>query len=132
MVFFLLQNGFNMLNQKPFILVQGWLHIPIKVIVTLNTFFANLASKSPESKFSNRGFQGGQKWNSKKQPCVALSKACPYSKLFWSLFSRIWTEYEEIVCISPYSVRMWENTDQNNSEYGHFLRSVDVLQNKFS
>ena len=20
----------------------------------------------------------------------------------------------------PYSVRMWENTDQNNSEYGHF------------
>ena len=23
----------------------------------------------------------------------------------------------------PYSVRMWENTDQNNSEYGHFLLS---------
>ena len=26
--------------------------------------------------------------------------------------------------ISPYSVRMRENADQNNSEYGHFLRSV--------
>ena len=26
--------------------------------------------------------------------------------------------------ISPYSVRMRENTDQNNSEYGHFLRGV--------
>ena len=26
--------------------------------------------------------------------------------------------------ISPYSVRMQENTDQNNCEYGHFLRSV--------
>ena len=26
--------------------------------------------------------------------------------------------------ISPYSVRMWENTDQNNSEYEHFSRSV--------
>ena len=26
--------------------------------------------------------------------------------------------------ISPYSVRMQENTDQNNYEYGHFLRSV--------
>ena len=26
--------------------------------------------------------------------------------------------------ISPYSVRMQENTDQTNSEYGHFLRSV--------
>ena len=25
--------------------------------------------------------------------------------------------------ISPYSVRMRENTDQNNSEYGHILRS---------
>ena len=23
----------------------------------------------------------------------------------------------------PYSVRMRQNTDQNNSEYGHFLRS---------
>ena len=28
-----------------------------------------------------------------------------------------------ILIISPYSVRMWENTDQNNSKYGHFLRS---------
>ena len=23
----------------------------------------------------------------------------------------------------PYSVRMWEDTDQKNSEYGHFSRS---------
>ena len=29
----------------------------------------------------------------------------------------------EILCISPYSVRMRENADQNNSEYGHFLHS---------
>ena len=28
-----------------------------------------------------------------------------------------------VVRISPYSVRMRENTDQNNSAYGHFLRS---------
>ena len=28
-----------------------------------------------------------------------------------------------ILSISPYSVQMRENTDQNNSEYGHFLRS---------
>ena len=26
--------------------------------------------------------------------------------------------------ISPYSVRMQENADQNNSEYGHFLGSA--------
>ena len=31
---------------------------------------------------------------------------------FWSLFSHIWTEYGEIRSISPYSVRMRENTDQ--------------------
>ena len=28
--------------------------------------------------------------------------------------------------ISPYSVRMWENSDQNNSKYGHFSRCVQV------
>ena len=30
----------------------------------------------------------------------------------------------KIRSISPNSVRMLGNTDQNNSEYGHFLRSV--------
>ena len=40
------------------------------------------------------------------------------------LIFRIWTEYGEILFISPYSVRMRENADQNNSEYGHFLRSA--------
>ena len=29
---------------------------------------------------------------------------------------------ERSLRISPYSVRMRENTDQNNSEYGHFLQ----------
>ena len=29
-----------------------------------------------------------------------------------------------IVIQTPYSVRMWENVDQNNSDYGHFLRSA--------
>ena len=35
-----------------------------------------------------------------------LRKKCPYSKLFWSVFSRIRTEYGEILRISSYSVRM--------------------------
>ena len=39
--------------------------------------------------------------NSIIQP--ALRKKCPYSELFWSAFSRILTEYEEIFRISPYS-----------------------------
>ena len=45
-------------------------------------------------------------------------------ELFWSALSRIWTEYGEIRSIFPYSVEMRENTDQNKSEYGYFLRSA--------
>ena len=50
----------------------------------------------------------------------------PYSEFFWSIFSRIRTEYWEILRISPYSVQMWENRDQKNSEYLHFSRSKFV------
>ena len=42
-------------------------------------------------------------------------------------FSCIRTEYGEIRSISPYSAWMRENTDQNNSEYKHFSRSVTVV-----
>ena len=55
---------------------------------------------------------------------TTLHKKCPYSKLFWCAFSRIQNEYGEIQSISPYSVRMREIADQNNSAYGHFLRSA--------
>ena len=34
----------------------------------------------------------------------ALREKCLYSELFWSAFSCIRTEYEEILRISPYSV----------------------------
>ena len=44
-------------------------------------------------------------------------------------FPRIQTEYGEIRGISPYSVRMQENADQNNSKCGHFLRS-DLTSNE--
>ena len=57
-------------------------------------------------------------------PWTTLRKKWPYSELFWSLFSHVWTEYGEILRISPYSDRMLENTDQNKSDYGHFLRSI--------
>ena len=53
----------------------------------------------------------------------SLREKRQYSDLFWSEFFCIRTKYGEILRISPYSVRMWENEDQNNSEYGHFLRS---------
>ena len=56
-----------------------------------------------------------------------LPEKRPYLEFFWSVFSRIQTEYEEIRSISPYSVQMPENTDQKISEYGYFSRSVGHL-----
>ena len=53
----------------------------------------------------------------------ALREKCPYSELLWFVFSRIRTENREILCISLYSVRIWKNTDQNNSKYRHILLS---------
>ena len=52
---------------------------------------------------------------------------CPYLELikkrfwirsfFWSVFSRIRTEYGEIIRISPYSVRLQESSDQKKLRY---------------
>ena len=47
---------------------------------------------------------------------ATLPEKCPYSELFWSALSRIWTEYGEIRSIFPYSGRMLENANQSNSE----------------
>ena len=58
-----------------------------------------------------------------------LREMCPYSELFWFVFSRIRTQSGKIRSISPYSVQMRENTDQNYSEYGHFLRSGNGFKN---
>ena len=72
--------------------------------------------------------------NSLTKIVIFIAWKCPYLELFWSAFSCIQTEYVEMLSIqaeyveiqsiSPYSVQMWVNTDQNNSEYGRFLRSV--------
>ena len=53
----------------------------------------------------------------------ALREKCLYSEFYWSVFSRIRTEYREIWSISPYTVPMRENVDQKNSEYEQFSRS---------
>ena len=43
----------------------------------------------------------------------SLREKCPNLRsFFWPVFSRIRTEYGKIRSISPYSVRMRENTDQ--------------------
>ena len=43
---------------------------------------------------------------------------------FWSVFSCIRTEYKDLRSKSQYSVRIQENTDEKNSIFGHFSRSV--------
>ena len=48
----------------------------------------------------------------------------------WSFLIRIflhWDIYEDLLCKSPYSLRMRENTDQKNSEYGQFPRSSQEI-----
>ena len=67
----------------------------------------------------------------------------PYSEFFWSVFSRIRTEYGDLLIKSPYSVRMRENADQENSGYRLFLRTsnpdklvfahldINSIRNKF-
>ena len=71
-------------------------------------------------------------WLGSDIPPDTLRKKCPYSEFFWPAFSQIWTEYGEILRISPYSVRMRENADQNNSEYGHFSRSDSLCDHKIN
>ena len=56
----------------------------------------------------------------------------PVFRVFWSVFSRIWTEYREILRISPYSVRMRENTGQKNSEYGNFTQCIFINKTTIS
>ena len=62
--------------------------------------------------------------NRKQYNKVTLRKKCPYSELFWSVFSRIRTEYGNLLHKSPNSVQMRENTDQEYSHYGHFSHSL--------
>ena len=62
--------------------------------------------------------------------CFTLREKCSSLEFFWFVFSRIWTEYGKILLISPYSVQMRENTDQKNSEYRHFSRSVTNHQKR--
>ena len=59
-----------------------------------------------------------------------LRKKCLYLEIFWSAFPpRIPPDPEygerERERETEYSVRMQENIDQNNFEYGHFSRIVE-------
>ena len=60
------------------------------------------------------------------------SYSVPHFPAFGLNTERYWTEYREILCISPYSVQMRENTDQNNSKYEHIYAVVCKSKDSFS
>ena len=64
-------------------------------------------------------FTTSQVWDSEKKEIYFT-----FSQLFWSEFYRIRAEYGKIRSICLCSLQMRKNADQNNSECGHFLRSI--------
>ena len=115
--------------------VENYANISIIVIVRIWQLcflaaFMNLMIKSTGKKKATGNLSFFLRLSTLAQ--LSLRKKCPYSESFWSAFSRIWTEYEEIRSISPYTVRMRGNADQNNSEYGHFSHSVSLLLKQVS
>ena len=48
------------------------------------------------------------------------AKIAQIRSFIWSLFSHIWTAYGEIRSISPYSVRIRENTDQKKLRFCYY------------
>ena len=77
----------------------------------------------------------GQIFKHKNGRRHSLHEKCPYSQLLWSAFSRIWTEYGEILLIS--NLRIFSpnegNVDQNNSEYRQFFAVIiSIHQNIYS
>ena len=61
-----------------------------------------------------------------------LHKKCPYLEVFWYVFSRIRTEYGDLLYKSPYSVRMRESTDQEtpNAETFHAVTDSYTIPEK--
>ena len=60
-----------------------------------------------------------------------LREKCPYWKFLWSIFSHVMTKYGDLRSKSPYQLLIRENTDQKNSEYGHFLCFEGSQMNNF-
>ena len=64
----------------------------------------------------------------------SLRKNCLYSELFWSAFfpyfphsDWIRRDTKYLFAFSPNAGKYGKNADQNNSEYGHILRSVSFV-----
>ena len=58
----------------------------------------------------------------------SLRKKCPYSELFWPVFSRIWTKYGEIRGIYAYLVRMRELRTRISLNMDTFHAVIDIFK----
>ena len=54
----------------------------------------------------------------KKRNFFTVQKVPKYGFFFWSVFSRIWTEYRDLFCDSPYPVQIRKNKDQKKLSIG--------------
>ena len=61
----------------------------------------------------------------------SLRKKCLYLEFFWSVFSCVRTESEDLQSKDPYAVEMHKNKDYKNSEYGHIPRRVCLVTVNF-
>ena len=57
---------------------------------------------------------------------LKLHEKCPNTEFFWSVFSRIWTEYGHLLCKSLYSPYMRENTDQKILNYKALTSNINL------
>ena len=104
-----LKSGYHFFSHYPFLLSSFSVHVVCVCLWLLHTISVSILCASQEERLSL--LESNQQ--------MSLREKCPYSELFWSV-----SQYFILVRISPYSVRMRENTDQNYSEYGYFSRSV--------
>ena len=58
----------------------------------------------------------------------SLREKCPYSELFWPVFSRIWTKYGEIRSIYAYLVRMRELRTRISLNMDTFHAVIDIFK----
>ena len=58
---------------------------------------------------------------------VTLREKCPYSELFWSVFSRIWTEYGEILRISHFQSKCGKIRTRKTPNTGTFYAVLRLV-----
>ena len=104
---------------------NAWWYCPIaiKTIKILCMNFLLCMHKAPRLNHAKFGLY---------QVC-AQRENCPYSEFFWSRFfwsfSRIWTEYRDLLCKSPYSVQMRKlRTIKTQNTDNFYTAMVFILQ----